>query len=881
MIKSISSYSNVWKLGLILTLAFVYYVFASAGLLLSYNNTNVSPVWPVSGIALAATFLFGYRIWPGIFIGAFFVNFIFLKGQLNSSSQEVWVSIFISVASTLEAVLGVYLLRKIQLDIYKLEKIKYIFQFLSVVFVMCLTSSIIGSLTVCLSKMVLWSKLPTVIFISCLGGVTGTFVVFPLILAWTNYIRFKWKWDRKLFNDIVLYLLVFITSGLVFWNWISYDYIFIKSYLILPLLLWGALYFELHAITMAIVIASVVAIYGTIDGYGPFIGASRAESLLSLQLYVFIVGVCVLILRAAINERKQSELALQNAHDGLLESVKQRSDELSDFQERVNAIFKALLKYTVMDFSHKIPISEERDEIDAIATGLNTLGEELEYSTSAQLKYANELEQTNLLLIDSEQQIQSIFNNAPDSVIVMDSDSNILRWNPLAENTFGWKINEVVGKSLFDIIIPGSARTTFQKEIALFFLKEGGTLKSRNFEIEAINKENIVLPVSISISPVMMEGQYMFIAFIRDVSEQKKSEKKIKELAAIVESSDDAIISQTPYGVILSWNKAAERIYGYSALEVIGKSISITTPAPSINELQKIPDRLKQGEQIINCDIQKVRKDGELIFVSLTASAIRDNEGEIIAISLISRDITKSKKIAEEMQRITEELRRSNAELEQFAYVASHDLQEPLRMVTSYLQLLEKRYKDKLDQDATDFIGFAVDGSNRMRNLIHSLLDYSRINRIKPFEWVDVKDLLQDVLDNVKTSVKETNAKVVIGELPLIFADYVLINQLFQNIISNALKFRRPDDPEIIISGRSDDNEYVFSVQDNGIGIQKEYSEKIFVIFQRLHSKEKYSGTGMGLAICRKIVERHGGKIWVESEINKGSTFYFTIKKQI
>ncbi|MFL5753865.1 MAG: sensor histidine kinase, partial [Bacteroidia bacterium] len=211
-------------------------------------------------------------------------------------------------------------------------------------------------------------------------------------------------------------------------------------------------------------------------------------------------------------------------------------------------------------------------------------------------------------------------------------------------------------------------------------------------------------------------------------------------------------------------------------------------------------------------------------------------------------------------------------------YVASHDLQEPLRMINSYVQLLATRYKDKLDQDANDFINFAVDGSNRMRNLINSLLEYSRVNREKPFEWLETDVILDGVLNDLSSQVKETGAIIIRSKLPKIFGDKVLIGLLFQNLIANALKFRSEQKPEIIIKGEQKGEDYEFSVKDNGIGIPKEYAEKIFIIFQRLHSKEKYPGTGIGLAICKKIVERHGGHIRMESAPGEGTTFYFTIR---
>jgi signal transduction histidine kinase len=244
----------------------------------------------------------------------------------------------------------------------------------------------------------------------------------------------------------------------------------------------------------------------------------------------------------------------------------------------------------------------------------------------------------------------------------------------------------------------------------------------------------------------------------------------------------------------------------------------------------------------------------------------------------LQENINTKIEVEKELKQRTTELIRSNNELEQFAYVASHDLQEPLRMVTSYVQLLEERYKDKLDEDAKEFIAFAVDGTDRMRNLIHSLLEYSRVNKIRPYEKINLNHLLELILLDLKNQIQQSNTLIKVDELPTINGDPLLISQLFQNLISNALKFTHSKNPEIHISSKKTDNEYLFSISDNGIGISKEYSDKIFIIFQRLHTKDKYPGTGIGLAICKKIVEQHGGKIWLKSELGKGSTFYFTIK---
>ncbi|HWY10612.1 MAG TPA: ATP-binding protein, partial [Bacteroidia bacterium] len=316
--------------------------------------------------------------------------------------------------------------------------------------------------------------------------------------------------------------------------------------------------------------------------------------------------------------------------------------------------------------------------------------------------------------------------------------------------------------------------------------------------------------------------------------------------------------------------------------EIIGKHFSVFyTDEEKEKGIPLAAMEATKREKKYVCEGWRVRKDKSLFWADVVITELVDAEGNLKGFVKITRDLTERKKAENEILKRTEELKRSNAELEQFAYVASHDLQEPLRMITSYVQLIEKHYKDKLDKDANDFIHFAVDGANRMQTLIYSLLDYSRINRIKPFESIDLDDVLQEVMKDLSVSIKESKAKIIWDKLPEIYGDKVLIGQLFFNLIANAIKFKGDRTPEINISYKKLNGNYVFAVKDNGIGIKKEYCEKIFVIFQRLHSKDKYPGTGIGLAICKKIVERHEGKIWVESELNKGSTFYFTIKTDL
>jgi light-regulated signal transduction histidine kinase (bacteriophytochrome) len=243
-----------------------------------------------------------------------------------------------------------------------------------------------------------------------------------------------------------------------------------------------------------------------------------------------------------------------------------------------------------------------------------------------------------------------------------------------------------------------------------------------------------------------------------------------------------------------------------------------------------------------------------------------------------ARDITERRLAEEKLREQAEELERSNRELEQFAYVASHDLQEPLRIVSGYVQLLARRYQGKLDQDADEFIGFAVDGVNRMKSLITDLLAYSRVgSRSREFVPVEMEEIFKQIMEQMKLAIQGANATITHDPLPAVLGDDMQMIQLLQNLIGNAIKFHDTKPPRVHVGVRRQDGDWLFFVRDNGIGIDPQYADRIFVIFQRLHNRDKYAGTGIGLAICQKIVERHGGRIWVDSEPGKGATFYFTL----
>jgi light-regulated signal transduction histidine kinase (bacteriophytochrome) len=275
-----------------------------------------------------------------------------------------------------------------------------------------------------------------------------------------------------------------------------------------------------------------------------------------------------------------------------------------------------------------------------------------------------------------------------------------------------------------------------------------------------------------------------------------------------------------------------------------------------------------------------LRADGSVVWVDLAIALVRDEQGAPQYEIAVFDDITERKHADAALAEAHEELKRSNTELEQFAYVASHDLQEPLRMVASYTQLLARRYGDALQGDARDFMGYIVEGAARMKQLIEDLLAYSRVGtRGRDFRPVALEDALRRALSGLRTAIAEAGATVTHDPLPVLEADDTQLAQLLQNLIGNALKFRADATPRIHVSAAEAEDHWEFGVHDNGIGIEPQYFERIFMVFQRLHNKGEYPGTGIGLAICKKVVERHGGRIWVESRPGEGSSFRFTLPK--
>ena len=487
----------------------------------------------------------------------------------------------------------------------------------------------------------------------------------------------------------------------------------------------------------------------------------------------------------------------------------------------------------------------------------------------------------------TEEQIKrlaDIVDSSDDAIIGEDLNGMILTWNKGAEKIYGYSAREMVGKPIF-VLVPPSEHHKINELIEK--VKNGG--KVAHYEAQRTKKDGTIIGILVTLSPIKnVDGEVTGISsIVRDITERKKAEKALIEseekLNTTIESSPDSIIASDLDLNITSCNRATVNMYeASSSEELIGlNAMELIDP----KDRQKLTESTKialMEKKSVTLELNSITMNTKKVFpVEISGNSIKNAEGHPIGFVAITKDITERKNAEKERETLIDELERSNKELQQFAYIASHDLQEPLRTISSFTQLLARRYKGQIDKDADEFIDFIVDGTNRMQAMIKDLLQYSRVQtRGEEFKPTDVQNALDKALFNLKITIDENNAEITHDKLPVVIADEKQLIQLFQNLIGNAIKFRKPDEkPKIHILSKKDEenNEYILGVSDNGIGMDQQYAGRIFELFQRLHTRDEYKGTGIGLAVAKKIVERHGGKIWVESEQGIGSTFYFTI----
>jgi PAS domain S-box-containing protein len=477
---------------------------------------------------------------------------------------------------------------------------------------------------------------------------------------------------------------------------------------------------------------------------------------------------------------------------------------------------------------------------------------------------------------------RGLLEAASDAMVVVNTSGEIVLLDAQAEVQFGYSHDELLGQKVTNIIPIGFAERLIADDLRsaeAALAQQIGT----GIELTGLRKDRSEFPIELMLNLLKSRDGILVTAAIRKISVRNAADRNLVAMEGfyrgLLDAAPDAMVVVNNAGKVVLLNVQAEKKFGYRRDELIGQNV--TNIIPEGFEERLIADGLGTEEAMTQIGMEPElygkRRDGSDFPIELMLSPLETINGRLI--TAVIRDITRRKKVELQLLKNVKDLNRSNEELGQFAYIASHDLQEPLRMIASYTQLLSRRYTGKLDADADDFIAYAVDGATRMQRLIQDLLTFSRIEtKGRALREISSEAAFDQAITNLRGAIEESQAVITHGRLPFVMADETQLVQLFQNLIGNAIKYQGSGTPAIHISAAMSDSErWKFSVRDNGLGIDPQYFEKIFGMFQRLHRREEFAGTGIGLAVCKKIVERHGGVISVESQPGEGSTFHFAL----
>ena len=494
----------------------------------------------------------------------------------------------------------------------------------------------------------------------------------------------------------------------------------------------------------------------------------------------------------------------------------------------------------------------------------------LHSSTRTRMEIPDQKDITERKRVESASMLlRAIVDSSDDAIISKDLDGVVTSWNKSATRLFGHTAEEAIGQTVGALLIPDDRQQ--EEPDILARLRNGERVD--HFETVRRHKDGSLIDISLTISPIRDGHGHIIGAskVARDISQRKRYEQRLLEQVHLLDLTGDAILVCDGRDRILLWNRGAEEMYGFRREEALGKishdllRTEFPEPLPGILETL-LRDGRWSGE------LRHTGRTGSRIITLSRWVAECDGKGDVIRILESNTDIT-------ERVRMQEELRRANRDLEQFAFSASHDLLEPLRTIKIYSELLAERLGTTIEGEPTVFLDFLRSAATRMELLVHELLAYAQATRIAaPLEDVDTGQALAEVLADLEGAVTESGATLTSGPLPTLRAHRIHVRQLFQNLIGNAIKYRSEDRaPVVHIAADRQDPLWLFTVRDNGIGIKSEYKEQIFGLFSRLHNADQYAGTGIGLAICQRIVERYHGRIWVDSEPGRGSAFRFIL----
>ncbi len=490
----------------------------------------------------------------------------------------------------------------------------------------------------------------------------------------------------------------------------------------------------------------------------------------------------------------------------------------------------------------------------------------------------------------SDAKFKALIEQMPDAIVIVNKDGQIVLVNAQSEKSFGYTKDEMLGNPI-EILIPTALTSKHIEHRSKYVSSPQKRTMGTTMNLQAKRKDGSIFPVDIELGPVETQEGLLIIATVKDITERKKIDEYRSRLSAIIESSDDAITGKTLDGIITSWNKGAEALYGYSSEEVIGKHFFLIVPPACKSEVTEIMERIKEDKKIEHHETQRIRKDGKIIDVSLTISPIKDFQNNIIGISTIARDITERKETEEKIKALNENLKNhtvaleaTNKELEAFSYSVSHDLRAPLRSIDGFSQALLEDCSDKVDEQGKDYLNRIRAATQRMAELIDDMLNLSKVTRAEMhMKDIDLSKEAHKIMDELKTREPERKVDFFIADGLNTKGDPTLLRAVLQNLFDNAWKFTSKHPHAKIEFGamRQENGEKVFFVKDDGVGFDMNYSNKLFGVFQRLHGMTEFSGTGVGLATVQRIIRRHGGKVWAEGVPEGGATFYFVLDEKV
>ncbi len=810
-------------------LAAVYFTAGKLGLELADVQASMSLVWPPSGIALAALLVLGSWVWPSILLGSILVN--------ATVHGSVPVALGIGVGNVLEALAGAWLVRRFANGCRSHERAQDVFKFVVLAgFVGTTIGATIGVLSLTSTGAAPWSEFGRLWTNDWLGDLGGVLVVAPLLILWSREHRERWRRRKRL--EAAGLLLTLLLSGQFVFGGVAPNTMlnFPLTFMFLPILIWVAFRFGPRESATAVVLLSFMAIRGTMRGGGPFAAQPDDLSMVLLQMFIVVMSITSAVLAALVAERRRVEVAVSGAHDELGIRHQQQSENL----ERA---FEAL---------------------------------RLEMAARAR----------------AERYARAIVETTAEPLLLLDEQLRVRLANRAFHECFRVTRYEIEGRTLSEIGGHWNIPELFRR------LQETMERKSvlEGFEIERdfprIGTRLMTLNAR-WVPPEGKHGNHVLVAF-QDITTRRIAERRLRESEGqLARAQALAHIGSWSWDIAQgegTWSAEMYRICGLDP-ECVPISpnafVGFVHPDERAAVMTRVRDSLASGKALV-LEFRIVRPDHMVRWLQCRGEIEMGPAGAVRLFGT-AQDITESKAAEKHIRRLnselerrveerTAQLHRSNLELQQFAQVAAHDLQEPLRTVGRYTEFIARRYRGRLDADADEFIDFVTDGVKWMTALIESLLEYSRVGTVELDSTpTDCAAVFERAVTNLNKSITESGAVVQGEALPTVVADSSQLVRLFQNLIGNAIKFRGKRAPRIVVGAKREGPDWVFTVEDNGIGIGAAHRERIFAIFQRLHTREEFRGTGIGLAICKRIVERHGGRIWVESEPGAGSRFRFTL----